>query len=117
MTTKIDITGSAGQGVLWLGKHIADRALENNPELKITFLAEYEAGVRSGQSRSQLVISDQPIGCPFIDQPDIEIKLESGKLRCGCMTKELETKGRLNEAALEELFDRIECKELLGLKK
>lgn len=115
MTTKIIITGAAGQGVLWLGKHIAQRILGNNPKLNVTFLAEYEAGVRTGQSRSQLVVSDEPIGCVFVDKPDIEIKLKDGKLKCGCMTEELEAKGRLNKAALEELFDKIECKELLGI--
>jgi len=114
-TTKIVITGSAGQGVLWLGKHIAERVLNNNSKLKVTFLAEYEAGVRSGNSKSQVVVSDQSIGCPFVDQPDVEIKLEDGKLRCGCITEELETKGRLNEAAMKELFDNVKCKELLGV--
>ena len=113
--TKILITGQAGQGVLWLGKHIADKVLKNNPQKNVTFLAEYEAGVRTGQSRAQVVVSDQSIGCPFVDEADIEIELENGKLRCGCMTEELEAKGRLNEAALEELFDKIECKELLGI--
>jgi hypothetical protein len=116
MITKIIITGAAGQGVLWLGKHIAQRILGNNPNLNVTYLAEYEAGVRTGQSRSQLVISDQSINSPFVDKPDIEIKLKDGKLRCGCMTEELEARGRLNKAALEELFDKIECKELLGIK-
>lgn len=116
MNTKILITGSAGQGALWLGKQIADRVLKNNPEFEITFLAEYEAGVRSGQSRCQLVISDRLIGCPFVDQPDIEINLEDGKLRCGCLTKDLGAEKRLNESALENLFDKIECRKLLGIK-
>jgi hypothetical protein len=115
MITKIIITGFAGQGVLWLGKQIARRVLVNNPDLEVSFLAEYEAGVRSGHSRSQVIVSDQPINCPFVDQPDVEIELENGKFRCGCMREELETKGRLNEAALDELFDKIECKELLGI--
>ncbi len=115
--TKILITGFAGQGVLWLGKQIAERVLKNNPDKFVSFLAEYEAGVRSGKSCSQLVVSESSVSCPFIDKPDIEIELENGKLRCGCMTEELETKGRLNEAALEKLFDKIECKELLGLKE
>ncbi len=100
---------------MWLGKHIAERVLNNNPDKFVSFLAEYEAGVRSGNSQSQLVISDEEISCPFIDQPDIEIKLEDGKLRCGCLTEELEAKGRLNEAALEKLFGKMECKELLGI--
>jgi len=113
--TKIIITGHAGQGVLWLGKHIAERVLNNDPNKFVSFLAEYEAGVRSGKSRAQVMVSDQPIGCPFVDKADVEIELENGKLRCGCMTEELEAKGRLNEAALKELFDKIECKELLGI--
>ena len=112
---EILITGSAGQGTLWLGKHLAQKVLEKNSNRKVSFVAEYGAGVRSGKSRAQVVVSDQPIGSPFVSQPDIEIELENGKLRCGCMNKELETKGRLNEQALKEIFKEHNCLQILNL--
>ena len=114
---EILITGSAGQGVLWLGRHLADKVLDQQPEKYVSFLAEYGAGVRSGKSRAQVVVSKQEIGCPFLSDPDIEIELENGKLRCGCMSKELETKGRLNEQALNQIFSQSDCLEILNLEK
>jgi hypothetical protein len=112
---EILITGSAGQGVLWLGKQIAQKVLEKDPDCWVSFLAEYGAGVRSGKSRAQIVVSDQKIGSPFVTEPDIEIELENGKLRCGCLSKELETKGRLNEQALKEIFAQSDCLEILKI--
>ncbi len=90
--------------------------MAEKPEKHVSFLAEYGAGVRSGKSRAQVVVSDNEIASPFAAEPDIEIELENGKLRCGCMSKELETKGRLNEQALEEIFKKSECLEILGIK-
>lgn len=112
---QILITGSAGQGTLWLGRHLAKKVLDKQPEKSVSFLAEYGAGVRSGESRAQVVVSDEEIKSPFVTEPDIEIELENGKLRCGCMNRELETKGRLNEQALEQIFKESKCKEVLGI--
>ena len=110
---KLLIVGSAGQGVLWLGKKIAQEVLMCNPKKFVTFLAEYQAGVRSGESRAQLVIADRPIACPFIDQPDILIELKNGQLHCGHKVIELKSAGRLNEAALQEFFSQPKCKEMV----
>jgi hypothetical protein len=112
---EILITGSSGQGVLWLGKHLAKKVLAKNADRQVSFLAEYGAGVRSGKSRAQVVVSDREIKSPFVTDPDIEIELQNGKLRCGCMNKELETKGRLNEQALKEIFAQSDCLEILGI--
>ena len=115
--TKIIITGSAGQGVLWLGKKIAEEILAREPKKFITFLAEYQAGVRKGESRAQLIISSQPIDCPFVDQADILIKLKEQQLRCGCQVIELKSRGRLNEAALKKIFSLPQCRQLLTKQK
>ena len=112
---EILITGSAGQGALWLGKQVANRVINIDEHKKVSFLAEYESGVRSGHSRAQVVVSNDKINTPFISEPDIEIKLEDGKLKCGTLNIELESKGRLNEKALEEIFNRNKCRKLLGI--
>ena len=116
--TKLLVVGFAGQGVLWLGKRIAEEVLKRDPKKFVSFLAEYQAGVRTGESRAQLIISDQPISCPFVDQADILIELKDSRLRCGCEVIELKARGRLNEAALKEIFENLECQKILkvGLK-
>jgi len=110
--SKILIIGFAGQGALWLGKKIAGEVLARNPGKFVSFLAEYEAGVRTGESRAQVVVSSQPIACPFVDQPDILIELKDNRLRCGCEVIELEAEGRLNELALKKIFKDKECRKL-----
>lgn len=112
--TKLLIVGFAGQGVLWLGKRIAEEILRRQPKKFVSFLAEYQAGVRTGESRAQLIISDRPIACPFVGRPDILVELKKGRLRCGCQVIELKSRGRLNEAALKEFFQRPECRKLVN---
>jgi len=115
-TIKILIVGFAGQGVLWLGKRIAKEVLKRDPKKFISFLSEYQAGVRTGESRAQVIISDQPIACPFIDRPDVLVELKQSRLRCGCEVLELKSSGRLNEAALKKIFKNKECRRLLNVK-
>jgi len=101
---KIIITGSAGEGVQWLGKRIADRVLKTDPKKQVSLVSEYQAGVRVGRSRVQLTIDDQPITCPFIDQEDVLIDLSQKRLIYGRKVIELRPKGRVNEEALKEFF-------------
>jgi len=105
MSIKILITGSAGQGVLWLGKKIAEAVLAKKPKFFVSIIDEYEAGVRSGKSCSQVVISNKPVSCPFIDQPDIKVELENHKIFCANESYELNgSNGRVNEEALKKIF-------------
>ncbi len=113
---KIIITGFAGQGVLWLGKKIAEEILRRDSRKFVSFLAEYQAGIRTGESQAQVIVGNQPISCPFIDEADILIKLKDGKIKCGCEVIELKGKDRTNEIALKEIFKSLECQELLMIK-
>ena len=110
--SRILIIGFAGQGALWLGKKIAGEILARNPGKFVSFLAEYEAGVRTGESRAQVVISDEPIACPFVDRPDILVELKYNRLRCGRQVIELEADDHLNELALKKIFKDKKCRKL-----
>ncbi len=110
MSVKIVVTGSAGQGVLWLGKKIAEEVLAKNPKKFVSVLDEYEAGVRTGRSGCQIVISDKEITCPFVDKADIFIELEKKRVACGNEVLELNGEKRVNEEALEKVRKCLKIK-------
>ena len=98
------IIGFAGQGALWLGKRIAGEILTRDPRKFVSFLAEYEAGVRTGESRAQVVISSEPIACPFIEQPDILVELENSQIKFANQMVELKGEQRVNQLALGKVL-------------
>jgi len=73
MTERIIIAGSGGQGIMLIGKVLAQAAMEDN--LEVTWLPAYGAEVRGGTAHCMIVISDKPIGSPRIDKADIIIAL------------------------------------------
>ncbi len=68
---KIKISGFGGQGVLFLGKFIAE--LANIKELYITWLPSYGPEMRGGTANCSVVISSKPIPSPVINDVDILI--------------------------------------------
>ncbi|MDP2940587.1 MAG: 2-oxoacid:acceptor oxidoreductase family protein [Candidatus Omnitrophota bacterium] len=78
MLEKIIIAGSGGQGIMFMGKILALAALKNN--FKLTLLPAYGAEVRGGTSNCSIVISDEEIASPFINQADTIIVLNEPSL-------------------------------------
>ncbi len=68
MTEKIIIAGSGGQGVMLLGKVLAEAAMRENKF--VTWLPAYGAEVRGGTANCTTIISDSEIGSPIVDQAD-----------------------------------------------
>ncbi len=68
MTERIIIAGSGGQGVMLLGKVLAEGALLENKF--VTWLPAYGPEVRGGAAHCMVTISDDEIGSPHIDQAD-----------------------------------------------
>jgi len=68
MTERIIIAGAGGQGVMLLGKVLAEAAMREDKFL--TWLPAYGAEVRGGTAYCMVVISDQEIGSPYIDKAD-----------------------------------------------
>ena len=75
MTEKIIIAGSGGQGIMLLGKIIAQAAMAEGRF--VTWLPAYGAEVRGGTAHCMLIISDQDIGSPYIDKADTLIIMNS----------------------------------------
>jgi len=69
MTEKIIIAGTGGQGIMLLGKVMAEAALKENK--CVTWFPSYGAEVRGGTAHCMVVISDEEICSPYIAKADI----------------------------------------------
>jgi len=78
MIERIIIAGSGGQGVMLLGKVLAETAMLEGKE--VTYLPAYGPEVRGGTSHCLVTISDQPIGSPYISKGDTLIILNNPSL-------------------------------------
>ena len=78
MTEKIIIAGSGGQGILLLGKVIAEAAMRQGRF--VTWLPAYGPEVRGGTSHCMVTISDQEIGSPYINKADTAVILNNPSL-------------------------------------
>lgn len=68
MTEKIIIAGAGGQGIMLLGKILAESAMRENKH--VTWLPAYGAEVRGGTAYCMVVVSSQEIGSPYIEKAD-----------------------------------------------
>jgi 2-oxoglutarate ferredoxin oxidoreductase subunit gamma len=93
MIERIIIAGSGGQGVMLLGKVLAQTAMLEGKQ--VTWFPAYGPEVRGGASHCMVTISDQEIGSPYITAADTLIIL--------------------NHPSLEKFKDKIRDKGLLIL--
>ena len=89
METNLCVAGFGGQGVMTLGKFLAD-ATCNSTDKNVTFFPSYGAEQRGGTANCYVVISDEPIGAPLGDVMDDLIVMNGpslakfiGKLKSG----------------------------------
>ena len=73
MTEKVIIAGSGGQGIMLMGKILAQAAMEEGRH--VTWFPSYGAEVRGGTAHCTVIISDDLIGSPCIDKTDTLIAL------------------------------------------
>ena len=78
MIERIIIAGSGGQGVMLLGKVLAEAAMREGRQ--VTWFPAYGPEVRGGTSHCMVTISDQEIGSPYITQTDTLIILNKPSL-------------------------------------
>ena len=78
MTERIIIAGAGGQGVMLLGKVIAEAALKEGK--RVTWFPCYGAEVRGGTAYCMVVVSDTPIGSPYIQKADTLIIMNEPSL-------------------------------------
>jgi len=66
MTEKIIIAGAGGQGIMLLGKVLAEAALREDKY--ISWFPAYGAAVRGGTANCMVVISEEEIPSPYIEK-------------------------------------------------
>ncbi len=91
MTEKIIIAGSGGQGIMLLGKVMAEAAMYEGKF--VTWLPAYGAEVRGGTAHCMLVISDNEVGSPYVDKADTLIIMN--KPSFNKFSSRVGTKGRM----------------------
>lgn len=69
--TQILIAGFGGQGVLFAGKVLAYKGLEEQKQ--ISWLPSYGPEMRGGTANCSVIVSDTPVGSPIVSVPDILI--------------------------------------------
>lgn len=79
MRERIIIAGAGGQGIMLLGKVLAEAAMRE--EKYVTWLPAYGAEVRGGTSHCAVVISDAEIGSPYIEKADTLIAMNEPSLK------------------------------------
>lgn len=79
METQIILAGFGGQGILFAGKVLAYCAMKDNKQL--TWLPSYGPEMRGGTANCSVCISDEPIGSPVIQSPDILIVMNEPSLK------------------------------------
>jgi len=69
MTTQILIAGFGGQGVLFAGKVIVNKGMEEDKQ--VSWLPSYGPEMRGGTANCSVILSDTPVGSPIVENPDI----------------------------------------------
>ncbi len=69
METNLCVAGFGGQGIMTLGKFLAE-AICNTTDKNVTFIPTYGAEQRGGTANCFVAISDDPIGSPVADEMD-----------------------------------------------
>lgn len=68
-TANILLAGFGGQGILFAGKFLAYSGLYEEKE--ISWLPSYGPEMRGGTSNCSVIISEDPVGSPIVNNPDI----------------------------------------------
>ena len=72
-TSQILIAGFGGQGILFAGKFLAYKGLIGDKN--VSWLPSYGPEMRGGTASCSVIISDESIGSPIIDSPDVLVAM------------------------------------------
>ncbi len=78
MTHQILLAGFGGQGILFMGKIIANAGLMDGRE--VSWLPSYGPEMRGGTANCSVTVSDEPIGSPLITTPEILVAMNTPSL-------------------------------------
>ncbi len=79
MLEKIIIAGAGGQGIMLLGKVLAEAVMREDKF--VTWLPSYGAEVRGGTAHCMVIISSAEIGSPYIKEADTLIIMNEPSLK------------------------------------
>ena len=68
---EIIIAGFGGQGIILVGKLLAQVAMKCGKE--VTYMPSYGAEVRGGTANCMVIIADEPVASPMVIEPDSAI--------------------------------------------
>jgi 2-oxoglutarate ferredoxin oxidoreductase subunit gamma len=71
METSIIIAGFGGQGVLFAGQLLTYTGMDVGKY--VTWIPSYGPEMRGGTASCTVIISDEPIGAPLVEQPNVAI--------------------------------------------
>ena len=71
MNANILIAGFGGQGVLFAGKLLAYKGMLEGKN--VSWLPSYGPEMRGGTANCSVILSDDPVGSPIVNEPDILI--------------------------------------------
>jgi 2-oxoglutarate ferredoxin oxidoreductase subunit gamma len=72
------IAGFGGQGIILAGKLLAQTAMKCGKE--VTYMPSYGAEVRGGTANCMVVIADEPIASPMVNNPNCAIVMNKASL-------------------------------------
>ena len=73
MTSEIQLAGFGGQGILFAGKVLAYCGMLADRE--VSWLPCYGPEMRGGTCNCSVCLSDEPIGSPVVNEPDLLIAM------------------------------------------
>ena len=77
-TSEIIIAGFGGQGILSAGKLLAEAGLIEDKN--VSWFPSYGPEMRGGTANCNIVVSDQPVGSPIINKPNVLIAMNEPSL-------------------------------------
>jgi len=80
LESRLIISGTGGQGILFLGKALAQAAMIEGKQ--VTWFPSYGAEMRGGTASCTVILSDDMIGSPVVLTPDILIAMNRASLKC-----------------------------------
>ena len=69
MTHSYLIAGFGGQGLLFAGKFLVYKGMLEGRE--VSWLPSYGPAMRGGTANCSVIVSDEPVGSPIVDHPDV----------------------------------------------
>lgn len=78
MERSIVIAGFGGQGVILAGKILAQAGMDHG--LEVTWLPSYGPEMRGGTANCTVILSEDPVGSPIVDEPTALIAMNRPSL-------------------------------------